>query len=134
MLDQCAALGGVYEELHQHDLDEPMGFLGSSCFDLITCFGVTEMLRSVDSVLLAEVARLLRPKGQCWMSFQYNNGSNTASHQGMINWRMDEIVSSLRKNNLEVISSEVMEEAYLLPNLEGMIHPVPFCLVKVCKK
>jgi len=124
----------IYNKLFTHDLDKPITSLESgSQFDLITCFGVTEMLKDVDGVLLNEIQRLLKKDGQCWLSFQYNNGTNTAAHQGMKNFTKDEIESILQKHNLKIEKLEILDKAYLLPDPStGQFMPVPFCIV-VCK-
>ncbi|KAG2385986.1 hypothetical protein C9374_003135 [Naegleria lovaniensis] len=133
MLNKSEELG-VYRNLFVHDLDTKIDRLQSNSFDLITCFGVTEMLQNLETVLLPEIKRLLKKSNssQCWISFQYNDGNQAAAHQGMRTFNEEEIVALLKKNNLKVIQLEILKNAYLLPDTSGSVKPVPFCMVTCC--
>nr|CAG4718256.1 unnamed protein product [Naegleria fowleri] len=125
---------GIYRNLFVHDLDKKISQFQDNSFDLITCFGVTEMLHNLETVLLPEIKRLLKKssRSQCWISFQYNDGKQAAAHQGMKTFKEDEIVELLKKNNMKVIQLEILKNAYLLPDPSGSVKPVPFCMVTCC--
>ncbi|KAL9644939.1 hypothetical protein ABK040_004433 [Willaertia magna] len=125
----------IYHNLFVHDLDNFITCLNENeSFDFITCFGVTEMLKDINNVLLPEIKRLLKKddKSQCWISFQFNNGTNSAIHQGMRNYSLEQIQDMLKRNNLKLLEYTILDNAYLLPSTSGEIQPVPFCIVKCC--
>eukprot|EP01080_Neovahlkampfia_damariscottae_P008355 gene8355-180_t len=110
------------------DLDEKIPL--NKKFDLITCFGATELFNSVDT-FLQEVRRLL--KGEFWVSFQFNDEIfNPTEHQGIKGFTENEIRNKLKNYNFNILDLKIEKEAYFTNHPERGYSAVPYILIR-CK-
>lgn len=61
----------IYEATYLHDLNYSLSFLVADSFDLVIALGFIEFLENAIECL-AEISRLLKPKGNAILSFQYH--------------------------------------------------------------
>jgi 1,4-dihydroxy-2-naphthoyl-CoA hydrolase len=108
------------------DLDEKIPL--DMKFDLITCFGATELLNSVD-VFLSEVRRLLQ--GELWVSFQFDDEIfNPTEHQGIKGFTEKEIREKLKNFGFKILHLSVEREAYFTNHPTKGYSAVPYLMVK----
>ncbi|EEX36470.1 methyltransferase [Vibrio metschnikovii] len=101
----------IYQSLHVHNLDEPLGHLISNDINVVTALGFSEFLSNPEQ-LLKEVHQLLSANGICFMSFQLHDPSNA-------------------KLPRMTHSGEVVHNAYTEAEVKSMFERAGFNLTKL---
>jgi predicted TPR repeat methyltransferase len=134
MLEKANERGGAYDSLVVADANKGLGFVAAAEMDLVICTGALELLNH--STVLAEVARVLKPGGQLWASFQHEEAgdatkrptANPTAHQNVRGISRQEMVAELNAAGLELASVEQCDDAFYTPS-EGELRPVPYLFV-----
>eukprot|EP00026_Physarum_polycephalum_P010201 Phypoly_transcript_10356.p1 GENE.Phypoly_transcript_10356~~Phypoly_transcript_10356.p1 ORF type:complete len:252 (-),score=42.49 Phypoly_transcript_10356:14-769(-) len=102
------------------DLDEPLPFSVNEKFDLITCFGTSEMLSDIQS-FLQNVHHLLRnSQSQFWLSMQLDEGhNNPTGHQGLKQYTIKAAHKMLAHAGYEIVNWAETPAAYYIPSPDG---------------
>lgn len=139
MIDQARSRR-VYEELIVANANEGLACVASGSVDLVVCMGAMELLDH--SLVLSEFARVLKPRGQLWASFQWERldeagrvQPSATKHQNVKGVTQSELVAELETAGFHG-SMEAMEEsscAFLTPSpaQDGALLPVPYLYVSV---
>ena len=111
--------------------------LESGTFDLVVCTGAMELLQH--AVVLREFARLLKPAGELWASFQHEEASPHAlssvvsrhltAHQNVFGVTTAELHAELLAAGLKLIEEERCDAAFYTPR-DGSLLPVPYLMVR----
>ncbi len=139
MIHQARSREGVYDTTIVANVDEGLPpFLGTdSSFDVVLCTGAMELLNH--RRVLAEFARVLKPDGMLWISFQAlsQSGYNPTAHQNIKGISQEELLAKLFEANFELSADlyetplELCEAAFETPSpaQDGTLLPVPYWFV-----
>jgi len=108
----------------------------SGCFDLVICMGAMELLDH--KVVLTEIARLLRPGGKVWLSFQWENpicwmnSHHPTAHQNIYGVSIEQCNAALDNAGLVLINIDECCDAFYTPSpkMDGSMNPVPYLFVE----
>jgi len=130
----------VYDDLVVANANEGLA-MESASVDLIVCVGAMELLDH--GTVLAEFARLLRPCGKLWATFQWEGGvdesgaalPNPTEHQNVVGVTYSQVMMELKVAGFDVDSAVVEKSAcaFFTPSArqDGSVQPVPYLYVSV---
>jgi len=128
----------VYDRLLEADANRGLGLCCASV-DLVICMGAMELLDHAS--VLREFARILRPHGELWASFQWEgaideNGhaiSNPTEHQNVRGVTLPELKAELAAAGFDVETARIERSACAFytpsPKQDGSLLPVPYLYV-----
>jgi 1,4-dihydroxy-2-naphthoyl-CoA hydrolase len=111
------------------DLDSNFNSIFNEKFDIITCFGVTELLSDA-SGFIKNASKLLKNTGQFWVTFQYDDGIfNPTGYQGLKGYSKLQCEKFFKENGLEIMDEYLEPQAYLMNNpIKSKELPIPFLI------
>jgi len=127
----------VYDRLLEADANRGLG-LRSASVDLVVCMGAMELL---DHGVLREFARILRPRGELWASFQWEGGvgedgqaiPNPTEHQNVCGVTLPQLTNELQAAGFDVSTARIERSACAFytpsPKQDGSLLPVPYLYV-----
>lgn len=122
----------VFDRLIVSDANKPLPF-GAEYADLIVCTGAMELLDR--KVALAEFARILKPDGGLWVSFQWlgPRGCDAATaHQSVVGITEEQAIADLAAAGFRVEDIERCTSAFFTPtpSKDETLTPVPYLFVR----
>jgi len=130
----------VYNRLFLADANAGLAAVESESLDLVLCVGALELLDH--AICLPEFARVLKPKGELWASFQWEDavdesGAAIASptrHQNVAGVTLSELAAKLEMSGFDFDTAHVEKShcAFYTPSpaQDGSSLPVPYLYVK----
>jgi len=131
----------VYDELFVANANEGLDAVHDSSVDLVVCVGAMELLHH--ATVLLEFARVLRPGGKLWASFQWEGAVDAAGepipcpteHQNVTGVTLQQLHAELEAAGFDATNAtiEKSECAFYTPSpkQDGSVLPVPYIFVTV---
>lgn len=111
---EAAQQDGNYQNLVCQSLDEGMEFCADQSYDLIIALGCLEFVNDID-FCMSEVARVCKPEGYFYSTFQYFEEGNSAAPRQMRSgdvlhfaYSTAEVLAKLADVGFQVLSTETM--------------------------
>lgn len=137
MLEQ-ARRRRVYDRLFVADANHGLGLAAASA-DLVVCVGAMELLDHAKA--LGEFARVLKPGGRLWATFQWEaeKGStqlvHPTAHQNVLGVTLPQLMRELHDAGFDADAAVIEESpcAFFTPSpkQDGSVLPVPYLYVSV---
>ena len=140
----------VYDELFVANANDGLPATPSSSLDLVVCVGAMELLSH--RPVLAEFARILRPEGRLWASFQWEKAAgetgeigeagevlpHPTAHQNVRGVTEQQLRAELEEAGFDVgaVTIERSPCAFYTPSpkQDGSLLPVPYLYVSVGRR
>jgi len=129
----------VFDRVFTANASEGLAEVADSSVDLVICMGAMELLDH--AMALGAFARVLRPGGRLWASFQWEDavdetGGKVASataHQNIVGVTLAQLTAELRAAGFDAASATVEKSACAFytpsPKQDGSVLPVPYLYV-----
>uniref|UniRef100_A0A7S2IGZ9 N-acetyltransferase domain-containing protein n=1 Tax=Haptolina brevifila TaxID=156173 RepID=A0A7S2IGZ9_9EUKA len=129
----------VYQHLTVANANEGLGFVEDRSVDLLVCMGAMELLNH--GIVLAEFARMLKPTGRIWVSFQWEGATdeagsiiqNPTEHQNVKGITLPQLTQELEATGFDMSTAiiEKSQAAFFTPSpkMDGSLLPVPYLYV-----
>jgi len=128
----------VYDRLFVANANEGLA-LDESSIDLVVCVGAMELLEH--RPVLAEFARILRPPGQLWASFQWEDAidedgvpvPSPTAHQNVVGVTLPQLMAELEEAGFDAKAATIEKSACAFytpsPKQDGSLLAVPYLYV-----
>ena len=133
----------AYQQLAVANANKGIAFAESSSVDLVVCVGAMELLDHAS--VLSEFARVLKPGGELWASFQWEDAVDEAGvaipcpteHQNVKGVTLPQLMAELEAAGFDTSVANMSIEksccAFYTPSpkQDGSLLPVPYLYVSV---
>jgi len=129
----------VYEQVMVSNANEGLGFIEDASANLVVCMGAMELLDH--GTVLVEFARMLKPSGRLWASFQWEGATdesggaipNPTEHQNVTGVTLRQLKGELEAAGFDLSTATIERcgAAFFTPapKMDGSLLPVPYLYV-----
>jgi ubiquinone/menaquinone biosynthesis C-methylase UbiE len=124
---------GIYNDLFIQNMNEEL-LLYDNYFDMVINLGSMELLNV--PFVLKSTYRILKNNGIFFVSFQWDNGTNSTEHQNIKGIKENEAKELLEKNGFKINNIEKCQNAFYTPKPNSEICeliPVPYLFINAYK-
>ncbi|KAL1514753.1 hypothetical protein AB1Y20_003839 [Prymnesium parvum] len=131
----------VYDKVFVANANDGLATVTSSSFDIVLCVGAMELLDH--RVVLPEFARILKPTGKLWASFQWEEAVDESGvkipsptqHQNVTGVTIPQLLHELGAAGFDTTSATIEKSTCAFytpsPKQDGTVLPVPYLYVSV---
>lgn len=129
----------VYDETFVCNANEGLSEVDDASVSLVVCMGAMELLDH--GTVLKEFARVLKPTGRLWASFQWEGAVDDAgaaiacptAHQNVSGVTLSQLVAELNSAGFDAATATIERSTCAFytpsPNQDGSVLPVPYLYV-----
>ena len=125
---------GIYNDLFIQNMNEEL-LLYDNYFDMVINLGSMELLNV--PFVLKSTYRILKNNGIFFVSFQWDNGTNSTEHQNIKGIKENDIIKLLEENGFYIDDITKCDDAFYTPKPDvdkSKLAPVPYIFVRAHKK
>ena len=125
---------GIYNDLFIQNMNEEL-LLYDNYFDMVINLGSMELLNV--PFVLKSTYRILKNNGIFFVSFQWDNGTNSTEHQNIKGIKENDIIKLLEENGFHIDDITKCDDAFYTPKPDvdkSKLAPVPYIFVRAHKK